>query len=82
MPEENKKSEEQTKREKPVIPKDLWCEAMNEYLYKQGVYSFEKYIAIQNTIPKYFRKEIEERKRAEAERRKQEREAQKNATEE
>lgn len=79
MPEENK---EQTKREKPVIPKDLWCEAMNEYLYKQGVYSFEKYIAIQNTIPKHFRKEIEERKRVEAERKKQEREAQKNATEE
>ena len=74
MPEENK---EQTKREKPVIPKDLWCEAMNEYLYKQGVYSFEKYIAIQNTIPKHFRKEIEERKRVEAERKKQEREAQK-----
>ena len=79
MPEENK---EQTKREKPVIPKDLWCEAMNEYLYKQGVYSFEKYIAIQNTIPKHFRKEIEERKRVEAERKKQEREVQKNATEE
>ena len=79
MPKENK---EQTKREKPVIPKDLWCEAMNEYLYKQGVYSFEKYIAIQNTIPKHFRKEIEERKRVEAERKKQERQAQKNATEE
>ena len=41
-----------------------------------------EYIAIQNTIPKHFRKEIEERKRVEAERKKQEREAQKNATEE
>ena len=55
MPEENKKNEEQTKREKPVIPKDLWCEAMNEYLYKKEEY--EKTIADINAKTSIIQKE-------------------------
>ena len=80
MSEDN--NEEKNVQENPVIPKDLWCEAMNEYAYKKGLYSYERYMAIKRTIPKYFRKEIEERKQAEAEKRRKEREERnKNATE-